>query len=49
MKELPFILSFYDKEVSTMISNKYGYPLMEAVKKFIFSETYKMHSTILMQ
>lgn len=36
MKELLFILSFYDKEVSTMISNKYGYPLMEAVKKIIF-------------
>lgn len=41
-KELPFILQFYDKEVSLLISNKYGYPIMDAYRKFLFSKTYQM-------
>ena len=41
-KELPFILQFYDKEVSLLISNKYGYSIMEAYRKFLFSKTYQM-------
>ena len=41
-KELPYILQFYDKEVSLLISNKYGYPIMDAYRKFLFSKTYKM-------
>ena len=43
-KELPYILQFYDKEVSLLISNKYGYPIMDAYRKFLFSKTYQMIS-----
>lgn len=43
-KELPFILQFYDNEVSLLISNKYGYPIMDAYRKFLFSKTYNMLS-----
>jgi hypothetical protein len=39
---LPFILDYYDREVTQMISQKYGYSAMEAYKKFIFSKTYEM-------
>jgi len=41
-KVLPFILDYYDKEVSMMISRKYGYSIMDAYKKFLFSKTYEM-------
>ena len=41
---LPFILDYYDREVSQMISKKYGFPIMEAYKKFMFSKTYEMLS-----
>lgn len=27
---LPYILDYYDREVATMISQKYGYSIMEA-------------------
>ena len=43
-KELPYILQFYDKEVSLLISNKYGYPIMDAYRKFLFSKTCQMIS-----
>ena len=42
MKELPYILDYYDKQVSIMISNKYGYSIMDSYKKFLKSETYEM-------
>ena len=41
-KELPYILQFYDQELALLISNKYGYPIMDAYRKFLFSKTYKM-------
>ena len=43
-KVLPFILDYYDREVSQMISQKYGYSAMDAYKKFMFSKTYEMLS-----
>jgi hypothetical protein len=41
---LPFILDYYDREVSQMISQKYGYSAMDAYKMFMFSKTYEMLS-----
>ena len=41
-KELPYILQFYDNEVSLLISNKYGYSIMDSFRKFLFSKTYQM-------
>lgn len=43
-KVLPFILDYYDREVSQMISQKYDYSAMDAYKKFMFSKTYEMLS-----
>ncbi|MCQ2588616.1 MAG: hypothetical protein MJ174_10910 [Treponema sp.] len=43
-EQLPYILQFYDKEVSLLISNKYGYSIMDAYRKFLFSKTYNMLS-----
>lgn len=31
---LPVILDYYNREVSQMISQKYGYSIMDAYKKF---------------
>ena len=31
---LPVILDYYDREVSQMISQKYGYSILDAYKKF---------------
>lgn len=42
--KLPFILDYYDREVTRLIVEKYGYSEMDAYKKFILSETYKMLS-----
>ena len=42
MKEIPYILDFYDKNVSLMISNKYGYSVLDSLRKFLFSKTYQM-------
>lgn len=39
---IPYILQFYDNEVSLLISNKYGYPIMDSYRKFLFSKTYQM-------
>ena len=41
-KELPYILQFYDQELALLISNKYGYPIMDSYRKFLFSKTYQM-------
>lgn len=41
-KEFPYILDYYDREITKMISQKYNFSMMDAYKKFIFSETYKM-------
>lgn len=46
MKELPYILDYYDRTVSLEISNKYGYTLIESLRKFLFSKTYKMLSNL---
>ena len=43
-KVLPFILDYYDREVSQMICLKYGLSIMETYKKFMFSKTYEMLS-----
>ena len=43
-KVFPFILDYYDRQVSQMISLKYGYSAMDAYKKFMFSKTYEMLS-----
>jgi hypothetical protein len=42
--ELPYILDFYDKEVSKKINQKYGFSLMKSFRKFLNSETYRMLS-----
>ena len=40
--EMVFILSFYNEKVSQMIVNKYGVEPLSALRKFLFSETYRM-------
>ncbi len=40
----PYFLNYYDKEVTGMISDKYGYDHMTALHKFLFSKTYTMLS-----
>ena len=40
----PFILSYYNKEVTQKICIKYGLSPMEALRKFILSATYQMLS-----
>ena len=37
-----FFLDYYDKEIIKIISEKYGYSYMEALKRFYNSETYRM-------
>lgn len=41
-KELPFIFSFYNEKVSEMIIDKYNLSPLTALRKFLFSETYRM-------
>ena len=38
----PFILSYYSREVVQKICNKYNLEPMNALRKFLFSETYRM-------
>ena len=38
----PELIEYYDKEVSRMIAEKYGYTLMEALRLFVFSETHEL-------
>ena len=43
MKELiPYILSYYNEELVKKISEKYNVSLMDALRKFLFSQTYQM-------
>ena len=43
MKKTPAdVLDFYDMEVATMICEKYGIKQMEALRRFLASETYVM-------
>lgn len=46
---IPNILSYYDKEVTKLICEKYGYSPMEALRKFLNSETYAMLSDTRLQ
>lgn len=38
----PDILDYYDEEVSLLISEKYGFDHMEAIRCFLKSKTYAM-------
>ncbi len=40
--EMIHVRSFYDQKVSQMITDKYGIETFEALRRFIFSETYRM-------
>lgn len=39
---MPFILSYYDTEIVKKINLKYGVEPMEALRRFLYSETYHM-------
>lgn len=39
---MPYILSYYDREVVQMICQKYGFTQMNALRKFLLSKTYQM-------
>lgn len=39
---MALFLDYYDKEIIKMIVQKYGYSYMEALKRFLNSETYRM-------
>ena len=41
-KVMAFIITAYDRAVTALIAEKYGLSTMEALHRFIFSETYKM-------
>lgn len=43
-KEVPFILSYYDREITSMISVKYGFSFLESLRKLFDSDTYQMLS-----
>ena len=43
-KEMPFILAYYNKEITNKINNEYGIEPLEALRRFISSKTYKMLS-----
>lgn len=43
MKKTPaVVLDYYDMEVTAMICEKYGFRHMEALRRFLASETYTM-------
>ncbi len=42
----PEYLTYYDKELTKSIMEKFGYSEMRAFKELIFSETYKMLSDL---
>ncbi len=47
MKEfMALFLDYYDKEIIKMIVEKYNYTYMEALKRFLDSETYRMLKNI---
>ena len=39
---MPYVLSFYNGKVAQMICDKYGLPEMDALRRFLSSETYSM-------
>ena len=41
-KMFPYLLWKYVKDIIVRIETKYNYPPMEALRAFLFSETYKM-------
>lgn len=41
-KIMPYILSYYNTEITKKISIKYGMEPMEALRSFLFSQTYQM-------
>ena len=41
-ERMPFILSYYNGELVKKISNKYSMEPMEALRRFLFSQTYQM-------
>ena len=41
---MPFVLSYYDSQIVMKMCNKYGFEPMDALKKFLASETYRMLS-----
>ena len=43
-KEMPFILAYYNKEITNKINNKYGIEPLDALRMFVSSKTYKMLS-----
>lgn len=43
---MPFFLDYYDKEVVNMIVEKYNISYMEALRRFLNSETYRMLKNI---
>ena len=40
--EMVFILSFYNEKITQMIAEKYGMEPLLALRRFLFSETYRM-------
>lgn len=42
IKTSPIILNFYDNEIVPRIQKKLGCSFIEALKSFIYSDTYKM-------
>lgn len=42
IKQHPDILDYYDRAVSIMIAEKYGYTLMDALRQFVASKTHGM-------
>ena len=44
--EMMFILAFYNEKVSQMIVDKYGVEPLSALRRFLYSETYKMLTNV---
>ena len=38
----PYILKYYCTELTKMIAKKYGYSMMDSLRSFVHSATYKM-------
>jgi hypothetical protein len=43
-EDMPYVLSFYVKKVSQMISEKYAIEPMISLRRFLYSKTYQMLS-----
>ena len=44
--EMILILTFYNEKVSQMIVDKYGVEPLSALRRFLYSETYKMLTNV---